>query len=72
MADTASLVDAVEPAALVAIGISPRWRHEGIGETRRALVRGTSAPVAIAFLRTASKSSPWPTSPQKPITSTPS
>ena len=30
------------------------------------------APVAIAFLRTASKSSPWPTSPQKPITSTPS
>ncbi len=34
-----SLIAAVEPAALVVVGISPRWRQEGIGGARRALVR---------------------------------
>jgi hypothetical protein len=47
LADAAGLVEAVEAASLVAVGISPRWRREGIGETRRALVRGAAAPVAI-------------------------
>lgn len=35
----ASLVAAVEPATLVVVGISPRWRQEGIGAARRALLR---------------------------------
>ena len=28
-----------EPAGLVVVGVSPRWRHEGIGAARRALAR---------------------------------
>jgi hypothetical protein len=34
-----ALVAAVEPATLVVVGISPRWRRDGIGAARRALVR---------------------------------
>jgi DNA-binding SARP family transcriptional activator len=37
-----SLVAAVEDATVVAVGISPRWRQEGIGDIRRALVRRPS------------------------------
>jgi hypothetical protein len=47
LADANGLVEAVEAAALVVVGISPRWRQEGIGEMRRALIRGRTIPVAI-------------------------
>jgi hypothetical protein len=33
-----ALVAAVESATVVVVGISPRWRGEGIGAVRRALV----------------------------------
>jgi DNA-binding SARP family transcriptional activator len=39
LADPHELIDAVADAGLVVVGISPRWRQEGIGDTRRALVR---------------------------------
>jgi DNA-binding SARP family transcriptional activator len=39
LADPDALVDAVSGAGVVVVGISPRWRHEGIGESRRVLVR---------------------------------
>ena len=42
-----SLVAAVEDATAVAVGISPRWRQEGIGDTRRALVRHAFAPTLL-------------------------
>lgn len=42
-----ALLAAVEGAALVVVGISPRWRREGIGATRRALVRGARSPVLL-------------------------
>jgi DNA-binding SARP family transcriptional activator len=45
MAD--ALVASVEGAALVVVGISPRWRREGIGAMRRALVRRARPPVLL-------------------------
>jgi DNA-binding SARP family transcriptional activator len=42
-----SLVSAVEDATAVAVGISPRWRQKGIGDTRRALVRHAFAPTLL-------------------------
>ncbi|HEU0248765.1 MAG TPA: BTAD domain-containing putative transcriptional regulator [Gaiellaceae bacterium] len=42
-----ALVAAVEPASIVVAGISPRWRREGIGATRRALVRDARPPVML-------------------------
>lgn len=42
-----ALVAAVAPAVIVVQGISPRWRRDGIGDTRRALVRNASAPVLL-------------------------
>jgi DNA-binding SARP family transcriptional activator len=42
-----ALVAAVASAALVVIGISPRWRREGIGRARRALVRVAGPPVLL-------------------------
>jgi len=49
LADAAeeALLDAVEPASIVVVGVSPRWRREGIGATRRALVRRARAPVLL-------------------------
>jgi hypothetical protein len=47
LADPRGLVEAVDAAALVVVGISPRWRHEGIGESRRALVRAARPPVLL-------------------------
>jgi DNA-binding SARP family transcriptional activator len=41
----AALLDAVD-AALVVAGVSARWRKEGVGATRRALLRAT-APVVL-------------------------
>jgi DNA-binding SARP family transcriptional activator len=42
-----ALVAAVEPATLIVAGISPRWRREGIGSARRALVRDARVPALL-------------------------
>jgi nucleotide-binding universal stress UspA family protein len=42
-----ALLDAVEPAAIVVVGMSSSWRREGIGATRRALVRRARSPVML-------------------------
>ena len=42
-----ALVAAVRSASLVVIGISPRWKQEGIGATRRALVERRHPPVLL-------------------------
>jgi DNA-binding SARP family transcriptional activator len=47
LADPDDLVDVVEDAGLVAVGVSPRWRQEGIGAARRALVRDARPPVLL-------------------------
>jgi hypothetical protein len=43
------ILAAVGAAGLLMIGLSDRWRREGLGETRRAIVR--SAPAPIVFVR---------------------
>jgi DNA-binding SARP family transcriptional activator len=47
-ATTEALVAAIEPATLVVAGISPRWRRQGIGVSRRALVRRAAVPGLFA------------------------
>lgn len=42
-----ALVAAVEPASVVVAGLSPRWRRDGIGATRCALVRNAHPPVVL-------------------------
>ena len=42
-----SLVAAVAEGSFVVVGISPRWSHEGIGETRRALIRDALPPTLL-------------------------
>jgi DNA-binding SARP family transcriptional activator len=42
-----ALLHEVEEAGLVVAGISPRWRRDGIGSTRRALVRRALPPVLL-------------------------
>jgi DNA-binding SARP family transcriptional activator len=39
------LLEAGENAALLVVGLSDRWRQEGLGETRSTLARECSAPV---------------------------
>jgi hypothetical protein len=41
------LLAAVERAAVVVVGISPRWPQDGIGMTRRALVRHARPPTLL-------------------------
>jgi DNA-binding SARP family transcriptional activator len=41
------LVEAVHGARLVVVGFSPRWRQEGIGDPRRALLRDARVPVLL-------------------------
>ena len=43
----ASLVAAVEPATVVVLGVSPRWRLDGIGAARRLLVRNACSPTLL-------------------------
>ena len=38
---------AVDGASLVVVGISPRWRREGIGAARRALVLGARPAILL-------------------------
>ena len=47
LADPDDLVDVVQDAGLVAVGVSPRWRQEGIGAARRTLVRDARPPVLL-------------------------
>lgn len=42
-----ALLAAVESATLIVTGISERWRREGIGVVRRALVREAAAPTLL-------------------------
>jgi DNA-binding SARP family transcriptional activator len=42
-----ALVAAVESASLVVMGVSPRWRRDGIGVARRALIRGARPPILL-------------------------
>jgi len=42
-----ALAEAVRDARLVVTGVSPRWRHEGLGSTRGVLVRGPAAVVVV-------------------------
>lgn len=45
--DERALTAAVADAALTVVGVSPRWKHDGIGTTRHALVRASDAPVLL-------------------------
>jgi DNA-binding SARP family transcriptional activator len=49
-ASEAALAASVEPATVVVAGISPRWRAEGIGASRRALLRRWGGP-PVALVR---------------------
>lgn len=42
-----ALLAAVAEATLVVIGLSPRWRREGIGAVRRSLVREARSPTLL-------------------------
>ena len=42
-----ALVAAVEPATIVVLGVSPRWRLDGIGSARRSLVRNARSPTLL-------------------------
>jgi hypothetical protein len=42
-----ALARAVESAKVVVVGISSRWRREGIGAARRALLRGAHPPAVV-------------------------
>ena len=44
-----SVVEAAERAGLLVIGLSPRWRDEGLGGTRSEIAR--AAPAPIVFVR---------------------
>lgn len=46
-ASEAALAAAVEPATIVIAGISPRWRAEGIGASRRVLLGRAAPPVVL-------------------------
>lgn len=42
-----ALLAAVAAATVVVVGLSPRWRREGIGSARRALLRDARVPVVL-------------------------
>jgi DNA-binding SARP family transcriptional activator len=46
-ANADALVEAVRAATVVVIGLSPRWRREGIGTFRRALIEHADPPVVL-------------------------
>jgi hypothetical protein len=49
----AGIIDAAASAALLVIGLSARWRREGLGRTRAAIAR--AAPAPILFVRRGSR-----------------
>jgi DNA-binding SARP family transcriptional activator len=42
-----SVIDAAESAGLVVVGLSPRWRHEGLGGVRLAVLRDARPPALM-------------------------
>ncbi len=46
-AGTSGLIDASAVARAVVVGLSPRWRHEGLGAARHALVRDPACAVLV-------------------------
>ena len=42
-----ALLEAVDAATAVVVGISPRWRQDGIGAMRQALLRDGGVPVVV-------------------------
>jgi Kef-type K+ transport system membrane component KefB len=48
-----SVIEAAEDAGLLVIGLSERWREEGLGDTRSEIAR--RAPSPIAFVRRGSR-----------------
>jgi DNA-binding SARP family transcriptional activator len=47
LVESDDLLDAVEDASVIVVGVSSRWRSEGLGETRRELVRSVRRPVLL-------------------------
>jgi DNA-binding SARP family transcriptional activator len=43
----AAVVDASAQASLLVVGLSPRWRQEGLGPTRLAVARDASSPALL-------------------------
>ena len=58
----AGVLSAAEEASLLVIGLSDRWRREGLGETRRAIARSACAPVL--FVRRGQRSGPMGPAPE--------
>jgi hypothetical protein len=52
-ASDGSLLSAADDAALLVVGLSARWRDEGLGETRNVLAR--EAPGPVLFVRRGSR-----------------
>jgi nucleotide-binding universal stress UspA family protein len=46
-ADAAGLLAATAAASAVVIGLSPRWRREGLGDARRSVVADAACPVLV-------------------------
>ena len=42
-----ALVAALEPATVIVLGVSPRWQMDGIGASRRSLVRNARSPTLL-------------------------
>jgi hypothetical protein len=42
-----ALLSALEPATLIVQGISPRWRQDGVGSARRAVLQGARVPTLL-------------------------
>ena len=47
LVESDDLLHSVEDASVIVVGVSSRWRSEGLGETRRALVRNVRRPVLL-------------------------
>jgi len=47
LVESDDLLDAVVDASVLVVGVSSRWRSEGLGETRRELVRNVRRPVLL-------------------------
>ncbi len=41
------LVAAAQTAGIAVVGLSPRWRREGLGESRRALLQAVSPTLLV-------------------------
>jgi hypothetical protein len=55
--DVAAIVAAADQSRLTLLGLSPRWRREGLGETRTAIAGATHGPTI--FVRRGIRPSAW-------------